>query len=392
MDQTGLSRGQIPPGSGGTINPENSLTGSTSGDQIGSAGILMLTNGNYVVLSPNWNNKVGAATWVDGSMGVSGVVGLSNSLVGSAAGEQIGAGGLLLTNGNYAILSRSWRDNTGAVTFVNGTTGIPANETIPGVIVSNSNSLIGTNEGDEVGNAGMHLSNGNYVVFSSYWNSNRGAATFVNGTTGIPANESSAAVHVSSNNSLIGAASGDYVAAYNGIVLADGNYVVFSPHYNGNIGAATWGNGTTGTTGIISSSESLVGTSAGNYVGIGGIALKGSHAGNYVVFSPYWNGNRGAATYVNAAVTTSGVVSTSNSLVGSISGDQVSSQGGIALTNGNYVIFSPFWNGNRGAATFGTGAAGAVSSSNSLVGSISGDYVSYQGGGCPSYERKLHRF
>ena len=374
----GFIPGTDPPGSGGTITFENSLTGSSFGDMIGSAGILQLTNGNYVVLSPYWNGNVGAATWVDGSMEVNGVVGLSNSLVGSVAGDKIGTYGLALTNGNYAVLSPSWRDNTGAATFVYGTTGIPANETMPGTQVKSGNSLTGTNESDSVSfGSGIALTNGNYVVFSAPWNSNHGAATFVNGTTGIPANESSAGVQVSSNNSLIGAAASDQVSSNKGLSLADDNYVVFSSLYNGGIGAATWGDGTTGTTGVITSAESLVGTSTTDHVGSGGgIALTYSNAGNYVVFSPSWDSTRGAATYVDASITKTGTVSMSNSLYGSASGDSISSSGGIALTNGNYVIFSPSWNENRGAATFGTGAAGVVNAGNSLVGSSADDLVS----------------
>src|SRR5271165_5460153 len=45
------------------------LTGSTSGDQVGSGGVTALANGNFVVSSPSWQNAgvaVGAATWVCG--------------------------------------------------------------------------------------------------------------------------------------------------------------------------------------------------------------------------------------------------------------------------------------------------------------------------------------
>src|SRR4051812_22335939 len=38
----------------------STLTGSAPNDQIGVRGVVILTNGNYVVLSPNWDN--GAVT------------------------------------------------------------------------------------------------------------------------------------------------------------------------------------------------------------------------------------------------------------------------------------------------------------------------------------------
>ena len=50
----------------GLISPANSLVGSTTNDQIGSAGVIGLANGNYVVHSMAWRNSaiiVGAVTW-----------------------------------------------------------------------------------------------------------------------------------------------------------------------------------------------------------------------------------------------------------------------------------------------------------------------------------------
>ncbi len=70
--------------------------------------------------------------------------------------------------------------------------------------------------------------------------------------------------------------------------------------------------------------------------------------GNYVVASENWNGNRGAATWGNGASGSSGVVSDQNSLVGDSPGYQVGGSGAVALTNGNYVVASENWNGNRG--------------------------------------------
>ena len=50
-----------------------------------------LSNGNYVVRSPSWDNgaatDAGAVTWGSGDEGVSGVVSAANSLVGSTAND-----------------------------------------------------------------------------------------------------------------------------------------------------------------------------------------------------------------------------------------------------------------------------------------------------------------
>ena len=51
-----------------------------------------------------------------------------------------------------------------------------------------------------------------------------------------------------------------------------------------------------------------------------------------------------------------------NSLVGSTANDQVGSSGVTALSNGNYVVSSIYWNngGHAGAVTWGSGTAGVT--------------------------------
>src|SRR5262249_56756703 len=79
----------------------------------------------------------------------------------------------------------------------NGTTGVTGT-------VSAANSLVGSNPGDYVGSFGITpLSNGNYVVFSPYWNSHRGAATWVSGTTGQTLDGNGT---ITPQNSLVGTA------------------------------------------------------------------------------------------------------------------------------------------------------------------------------------------
>ena len=131
---------------------------------------MALDNGNYVVLSPDWNNDgtgdAGAATWADGTTGISGVVSTANSLVGTTANDQVGSHVTALSNGNYVVESYYWDnagvDWAGAATWGNGATGT----TGP---VSASNSLVGSTAEDQVGWRATALSNGNYVVESYYW-------------------------------------------------------------------------------------------------------------------------------------------------------------------------------------------------------------------------------
>jgi hypothetical protein len=86
----------------------------------------------------------------------------------------------------------------------------------------------------------------------------------------------------------------------------------------------------------------------------------------------------GAATWGNGTTGVKGSVSIVNSLIGTTVSDQVSSGGVVALTNGDYVVRSASWDkvdggalSNAGAVTFGsgtTGITGSVSAVNSVIG------------------------
>jgi hypothetical protein len=356
-------------GISGSVGASNSLVGSNPGDLVSGAlpgeilvGVTALRNGNYVVTSPDWNSFRGAATWGNGTIGVRGTIDASNSLVGTA-NDEVGYRVVALSNGNYVVASLAWNGARGATTWGDGTIGITGT-------VDASNSLVGSNPNDDVGLYVTALSNGNYVVGSPWWNGNRGAATWGAGTSGVRGT-------VDASNSLVGSTANDGVAT-SIKALSNGNYVVNSFYWNGKRGAVTWGGGTTGVTGTVGASNSLVGGNPNDQVGSNDVTVLTN--GNYVVNSPSWNGNRGAATWGNGTIGVTGTVDASNSLVGSSAGDQVGSTGTGALTNGNYVVCSPLWNSNRGAITWGNGTIGirgTVDASNSLVGSNPGDFVGF---------------
>ena len=381
-------------GVSGIITSANSLVGSTTNDQVGYYGVVLLTNGNYVITNPAWDNgpvvNAGAVTWGNGNTGISGVISSANSLVGSTVNDNVGniessTRILPLTNGNYVVFSPDWDNggtsNVGAVTWCNGTTGLTGT-------VSTANSLTGSNSNDRVGYAqGLALTNGHYVVCSRQWRNgsffNAGAVTWCNGTSGLTGT-------VNTGNSLVGTKTNDFVGFY-ASPLTNGNYVVQSTNWsdgvNGATGASTWCNGTAVTAAVVSVANSLVGSSPGDLVGNYITALSN---GNYVISSQYWNNgaitDAGAATWGNGSSGTTGVVSMANSIVGSTAFDEVGYFGITALTNGNYVIKSPYWdNGamaDAGAATWGdgnTGTSGIISAANSLVGDKANDLVSRNG-------------
>ncbi len=376
-------------GCAGVVTTTNSLVGGTSGDSSSSRGVTALTNGNYVVDRPNWSNggaasSVGAATWCSGTLGCTGLITTTNSLVGSHAGDTVGIYGIkALTNGNYVVDSPYWKNGlmpwAGATTWCSGTLGCTG-------VLTAAGSLVGGQPNDKIGHGGVTaLTNGNYVVDSDLWTqgaaTNAGAATWCSGTLGC-------AGVVTTTNSLVGSHAGDNVGSTGIAALKNGNYVVDSGNWaNGAVakaGAATWCSGTLGCTGVVTTTNSLVGSQTNDQVSNGRAALLSD--GNYVVDSGNWaNGtaaNAGAATWCSGTLGCTGVVTTTNSLVGSQTNDSVGGDGVSPLSNGNYVVGSPNWAnsaaGQAGAATWcnsALGCTGPVSTINSLVGSHAGDQV-----------------
>ena len=372
----------------GVVSASNSIVGNKFNDQVGNGGVLSLGNGNFLVLSSTWKNgsaaNAGAVTWGNGSTGsVTGVVSASNSLVGNQSNVLMGGGGItVLSNGNYVVLTPNWTNGSGtlagAATWGSGTAGVSG-------LATTSNSLVGDGGGSLVTASVTALSNGNYVLAAPYWNngaeSQAGAVTWANGSTGRSG-------LISTSNSLVGSRSSDRVGGGGIVELPSGNYVVLSPSWStatkSDVGAATWVSGSSGLTGALSASNSLIGSNNYDAVGSGGVVVLSN--GNYVVRSPSWNASSsvteaGAVTWGSGSTGVKGVVAASNSLVGSSAQDFVGSSGVLALSNGNYVVLSSSWSYNAstqnvGAATWGNGSSGltgVVGASNSLTGARSSD-------------------
>lgn len=385
----------------GAVSTLNSLYGASDDDAVGSDGIA-LTNGNYVILSPaasfsGVTTREGAATLVDGSDGipiaeVSAAVAVSatNSFHGTDPGDEVGGdvfstggGALALPSGNYVVLSPSaimgmgCGNAPGGATLINGSTGVPiAGGSIASTILP-ANSLYGLTGNDNVGRSGIVLSNGNYVIFapSAFITvANQGAATWVDGTTGRPIGAGSPGVQISTSNSLRGAAASEQVGNGSGLALSDGNYVVISylaDMGGSSRGAITWGNGTTGTTGQVTTSNSLYGTTNNDQVGSGpdvehtnwAVALAD---GVYAVASPKWHSG---ATEVGAVVfgrTNSGgtggsvgAVSTANSVTGATATSTPSLYEPIENTSNDTVI-CPFVFDNGGVVRIGLSSVNQI--------------------------------
>ncbi len=384
VDAGAVTWGSGVTGVSGIISAANSLVGSTSFDYIGD--LTLLTNGNYVVNSSFWDNglvvNAGAATWGNGATGISGTISAANSLIGSNTNDYISEDGVLeLTNGNYVVSSRFWANGAafraGAVTWGNGTTGISG-------AVSTANSLYGTSSFDYVGFRGaIALANGNYVAQSDSWNGVRGAITWGDGSSGTIGAVSALNSVV---GSAPGERLGFYVGFSTVTTLANGDYFVASPNWDdgvtADVGAIRLLDGTAASSGAMTSANALVGSSAFDFTGY---QVSDLGNGNYTVILPYWdNGgaaDAGAISFVNGTTGLTGVISSANSLVGSSAGDRIGSFNNF-LSSNFFIINNPFWdNGlaeDAGSVTFmdiTTGVTGAISSSNSLIGSSSYDQI-----------------
>ncbi len=129
-DFGGLDAGAVYLFNGATGALISTLRGSEDDDLVGRNGVAALTNGNYVVRSSSWHTGWGAVTWGSGTSGVSGVVSAANSLIGTTASDRIGGSGVTsLTNGNYVVASPGWDNggtaNVGAATWPAPTPPLP---------------------------------------------------------------------------------------------------------------------------------------------------------------------------------------------------------------------------------------------------------------------------
>ena len=395
-----------------SVSVANSLVGGRAGDHAGQDGVTTLRNGNFLVRSSKWDydyeNDAGAVTWCSSEVGCSGIITTTNSLVGSTSWDRVGKEAILeLANGNYLVNSPAWdREvagvitptlDVGALTLCNADTGCSGP-------VSDDNSLVGGTDFDRVGSGGViGLENLSYLVISPAWDYLRqgdqvvdaGAVTYCNGDTGCTG-------LVSIKNSLVGGTNSDKVGSQGIVKLINGNYIVNTPTWDDSwvpdAGAVTWCSGETGCSGVITTTNSLVGSTFKDRVGSSGVV--GLVNGNYVVVSVAWDNrataipgqsvriedkvvdmlasgamDAGAATWCNGESGCTGAVSAANSLVGESLGDQVGNAGLVLLGNGNFLVRSPVWDNGKlkdtGAVTWcsgESGCTGAVSSANSLVG------------------------
>ncbi len=132
----------------GYVSSTNSLVGRSPHDQVGNSelygvgSINELSNGNFVVRSPFWDNDgaidSGAVTWVNGTSGISGEISRSNSVVSTAAYAGYGNNNFI-TNPNSSILIVSQpNEGNGRVVIGSQSTGFDIH---PSQLISGSGAI-----------------------------------------------------------------------------------------------------------------------------------------------------------------------------------------------------------------------------------------------------------
>lgn len=328
------------------------LVGDQARDQIGSNGVLVLANGNYVVSSAYDDNAAvqdaGSVRLMNGSTGTE-----IRALVGSER-QALGRHGVTaLRNSNFTIQSfiddNGLVSRAGSVRLVNGSSG----ESIQVLRGEQTNSMLGNG-------SVTALANNNYVVSSADDHDGSGvlggSVRLMNGATG-------AQISV-----LFGDANGDFFS--NEILALDNNnYVILSPNDNHeairDAGAVRLMNGSTGdqinvfygdqTDDTLGQRRRFFGSS-----GPSGTALNNS---NFVVASSFDD----SPSIVNAGsvrIFSGSTGAQIDLLYGDAPEDQLGSEGVTALANSHYVIASNFDdNGaaeNAGSVRLMNGTTGAA--------------------------------
>ena len=139
-----------------------------------------------------------------------------------------------------------------------------------------------------------------------------GAGAIIQGGPGIVGS-------ISPQRALVGTSTNDmYFGQFH--ELANGTYVASLPHWKNRdtsaeqAGAVVWLGASQPTTGIISATNALIGTTLGDHVGAGVLALRN---GNYLVANPDWQHSTvvGAITWRDGSRSHPGVVSQENSVL-----------------------------------------------------------------------------
>ena len=411
-----ITQAQAASGVGFGVNASTALVGKVTTDRIGqwvnysgnTALYKLYYSGGqdqFLLGYSGFDGGRGAVTLGNINLPLVGEIGDTSknfTLRGSNAGDQVDSS-VVLTNPygsatDWIVKSPNWANgtlsNAGAVTVIRaadtGNLAAAANG-----VVSASNSIVSDVGAVYLGDSVLYSEGASYfLVASSRWNSGRGAVTW----SSIAAPKTGV---VSAANSLVGANAGDNV----GLTIdryGDGasvRYVVRSPSWQYNNGASLDSNagaitviGSSNVAGAVNAANSLIGTHPGDRIGDDVERLS---AQGYIYSAAVgWAGGRGAVTLINLSSPVVGEVSATNSLVGTLTTDYVGNYVVDNSANGYLLSQASYWgntgSGGKGAVTYiplSGGGVGVVSAANSLVGFAPGDNIggSFANLGAPLY-------
>ncbi|MBC7380318.1 MAG: hypothetical protein H7346_23175, partial [Burkholderiaceae bacterium] len=334
--------------------------GATTTDHIGSD-YYARWNGNsgFVVGSSQFSNNTGALSFSDANGNFAfGTVSSANSLVGSATGDRIGSGyfeQFQFANGKMLITSRLWGAGTGS--SGKGALTLLANPSQASGVIDASNSLVGAVAGDgsnltvtrydDAGSTYYYGTPTRALVTNPYFNGNRGMATLIDSSLA-----AAPAGVISASNSLVGSAAGDRVGAFS--FVNSRGIVVGSPNWSGNTGAITVGSLSQLAVGNVSAVNSLVGAQAGDQLGSNGVFDAVSY---FYTYNASLAGGKGGVTVFTQANAT-GVISTANTVYGTDTGvgsPTVVNQGSLLRVrfsegSGRVVYIDPASLGSNGSS------------------------------------------
>jgi len=339
---------------GGTV------AGDTSSDLLGLGGITVLANNNFVIASPADDEgsivRAGSARLMDGTTGAQ----IGSTLAGDTTDDKVAMHVAALANSNFVIASPNETEggisHAGTVRLMNGTTGAQIGST-----------LVGDAALDSLGSQGIFsLANNNFVIASVFDDEggivDAGSIRLVDGVTGVQI-----------GSTLTGDTTLDLLGLIGITVLANNNFVIAAPFDDEggivNAGSTRLVDGGTGA----QIGNTLVGNVEDDRLGsgFGAVALANS---NFVVLAPEKDEggivNAGSVRLVDGA-TGSQIGST---LAGDTEHDQMGSSGITVLVNDNFVVGTTFDDeggvANAGSVRLVDGTTGAQ------IGMLAGDETS----------------
>jgi hypothetical protein len=304
----------------------STITGDQGADLLGSKGITELTNGNYVIASPNDDHAgvtdAGTARLVNGTTGVQ-----VTTINGDDAGDKVANNGVVaLMNDKFLVISSAevfgGISNRGSVRFYNANTG-----------ASVGSIFIGSGPDNFYGSGGaFQLSNGNIVVSTPLYEngiSDQGSVDLINGTT--------MSTHIAT---LLPPLDINSRFGFSGVrPVGNGNFAVVSQYEDtpsiNDVGSVRVFNGATGA----QVGTTVFGDNAGDSLGNAGVKVLDN--GNFIVASKSddVNGVSDAGSVMLFDGATGAQIG--SAIEGEVTSDELSSDGITVLKgNNNYVIAS----------------------------------------------------